>query len=299
MLKKIMQEHNVATTALLSNFWKREAKMKKNWPSLCIEEGVREKDLFKDDLMEHFIDPAIQIEAEQRLDKRMWLPLATRTRFFRRTVSRAVRTGIQQVIILGSGLDTLAARKAKYTKDFAVKFFEIDQEKILSCKEAIYKEHQIDKNADYIPLDYVQGHLIEELIKRCFDLTRPTLILWEGNTFYLEKSDVVRILRELVENFMQIVITFDYMHASMQTSTQQLDQASQEKCLEKTLENFAQKKSPFKTFFAPAEIISICHELGIRCVDHKTAAELAREYEVDQKPYYTAEPYSMITFERR
>ena len=89
------------------------------------------------------------------------------------------------------------------------------------------------------------------------------------------------------------------MHESMQTKTKTLDQASNDACLEKTLDEFAEKKSPFKAFFNPAEIIAMCEKLGIKCIAHKTAATLASEYGVDKKPYYTAETYSMITFERK
>lgn len=299
MLIELLKEYNVATTALLANYWKLVAKSKENWPELCQDKGEREKDLFKDTLMQHFVDSNIQAESEQRLDKRMWLPLATRGRFFRRTVSESVKNKeVRQVLILGSGFDTLPARKSKYTRDLGVRFFEVDQPQILACKEAIYAEHGVDKNAEYIGLDYVQGNLIEELKQRSLDFTSPTLILWEGNTFYLEKTEVIRVLHELAENFQNLIITFDYMHEVMHTKTQTLDKESHGTCLEKTLDQFAEKKSPFKTFFDPAEIISICEALGIKCIDHKTAATLASEYGVDQKPYYTAKTYSMITFER-
>lgn len=300
MREKILKDHNVATTSLLANYWKNEAKSKENWPTLTQKQGTREKDLFKDPLMQNFVNEQVKEEAEQRLDKRMWLPLATRTRFFRQTVSDVVKNKeIKQVIILGSGFDTLPARKIKYTQQFGVRFFEIDQPQILKCKERIYAEQYINKNATYITLDYVKGDLIAALTSNDIDFTKPTLILWEGNTFYLEKEEVLRILRDLSSKFSHLVITFDYMHTLMQTGTQQLDSSAKEKCLEKTLDEFASKKSPFKTFFEPDEIVSLCEELGIQCIDHKTAAELAKEYKVDQEPYYTAETYSMVTFEHK
>jgi methyltransferase (TIGR00027 family) len=300
MLRKLLEEHTVTTTALLANYWKLIAKAKENWQEICLERGERQKDLFKDPLMQHFVDPVIKSEAEHRLDKRMWLPLATRTRFFRRTISRAVKhKDIKQIIILGSGFDTLPARKLKYSEQFGVKFFEVDQPNLLECKRMIYAELQINQNAEYIGSDYVKNDLIESLKKRSIDFNLPTLILWEGNTFYLEKQEVIIILQMLAKNFAHPIITFDYMHAAMQTQSTQLDQAANEKSLEKTLEQFSKKKSPFKTFFAPTEIVALCEGLGIQCIDHKTAAELAKEYGVDNKPYYTAETYSVVTFERR
>ncbi|STX50738.1 O-Methyltransferase involved in polyketide biosynthesis [Legionella busanensis] len=299
MLKKILNDYNVATTALLANYWKDEAKKKENWPTLTQKQGSRDKDLFKDAEMAKFVNEEIEKEAKERLDKRMWLPLATRTRFFRRTISDAVKhKDVKQIIILGSGFDTLATRKAKYTQQFSARFFEIDQPSILKCKEEIFAENHVNKNATYIGLDYVKGNLIEALKNNDIDFNKPTLILWEGNTFYLEKEEVIQILKNLANQFNHLIITFDYMHALMQTKTKTLDSAANENCLEKTLDEFASKKSPFKAFFAPEEIVSICEELGIHCIDHKTAAALAKDYQVDEEPYYTAETYSVATFER-
>ena len=299
MLKALLETHNVATTALLALYWKHIAKSKENWPEVCQTTGSREKDLFKDDYLKLFINDDVKHEAEQRLDKRMWLPVATRTRFFRRTVSEAVKKqNIQQVIILGSGFDTLPVRKSKYTQNTGVRFFEVDQPELLSCKEAIYKQYDINKNADYIKLDYVKQNLIEALIGHGLDRNQPTLILWEGNTFYLEKTEVEAILRQLAEHFPHIIITFDYMHNTMQTQTQALDQASHEACLENTLSQFKKSQSPFKSFFVPADLVDFCESLGMNCMQHKTAAELAQEYQVDDAPYYTAETYSLMTVGR-
>lgn len=298
-IKNILEENDVATTALLINYWKNKARQKTNWPLLTQQQGTREKDLFKDSIMPLFINEQVENDAKLRLDERMWLPTATRGRFFRRTVSDGVKhKGVKQIILLGSGFDTLAARKEKYTKQFGANFFEIDQDKILKCKAQIYLENNIAQNATYIGMDYVKDNLMEALAQNDIDFTKPTLILWEGNTFYLEKEDVLRILRDLSSRFQKLIITFDYMHKQMQTNQKQLDTQANDHCLEKTLGEFASKKSPFKTFFEPQEMGTICEELGIKCVNHKTAAELAQEYKVDETPYYTAGIYSMVTFER-
>ena len=195
-VRDLLKEYNISTTAVLANYWKTEAKSKKNWPAICQQPGGRERDLFKDSLMGHFFDAEAKQDAVERLDPRMWLSLASRTRFFRRTVSHAVKhKAVKQVIILGSGFDTLPARKIKYTNELGVTFFEIDQSHLLACKQAIYAENHVDKNADYIGIDYVKENLIEQLKMHAVDFTVPTLILWEGNTFYLDKTDVINIYR--------------------------------------------------------------------------------------------------------
>lgn len=297
MYEKILKYYDVAITSALANYWKNEAKSKINWPELTQKQGTRETDLFKDPLMEVFVNEQVKTEAEKRLDKRMWLPLGTRTRFFRRTVSEAVHSkAVTQVIILGSGFDTLSVRKAKYSQQLGVRFFEVDQPEVLECKKQLLSAQYLNKNATYIGLDYVKGDLIAELATNKIDFNQPTLILWEGNTFYLEKEEVLNILSNLSSKFSRLIITFDYMHNMMQTNTQQLDSAAKEQCLEKTLNDFASKNAPFKAFFAPEELVTLCKEFGIYCVDHKTAAALAKEYQVDESPYYTAETYSVITF---
>lgn len=301
MLLKLLETHNVATTALLTNYWKSVAKSKENWAALSIKPGVRENDLFKDEFLQHFIDTDGRTKhaAEERLDLRMWLPLATRTRFFRRTVSDAVKSKrVEQVIILGSGFDTLAVRKSKYTSDFGVRFFEVDKPNVLACKRDIYERAGIAPNAIYIPLEYTSDNLMPALQDAGVDFSRPTLILWEGNTFYLEKEEVIQILHKLAENFPTVVVAFDYMHTQMHEEASSIDAESRDISIQHTLTTFAQKKSPFKAFFTPSEIASLCQTLGIGCGIDKTAADLAIEYEVDDEPYYTAKPYSVVSFSR-
>ncbi len=301
MLRNLLQEHAVSTTALLANYWKSEARCEKNWDRLCQKKGARAKDLFKDKLnvMEKFIDEEVVREGKDRLDKNMWLPLATRTRFFRKTVSKHVKNGqAEQVIILGCGFDTLSMSKKKYSAEFKTKFFEIDQPNVLACKKAILEKCEMDTNATYIPLDYVKGDLCEALRQAGVDFTKPTLILWEGNTFYLERDDVIATLKKLSSSFDKLVLSFDYMHGTMQTKTNELDTNANSQALENTLTAFEKKKSPFKSFFDPTDMNAICEALGLTLVDRQSTADLAILYDVDRDPYYTAKPYSVTTFKK-
>src|SRR3990167_411269 len=141
MLRKILESHDVTTTAALALYWKSVAKSHTQWDELTVQKGPRQKDLFKDDIMQTLVaqDDTLAQKAREVLPIKMWLPLATRTRFFRRTLSHHIKTnGIQQVILLGGVLDTLAARKEKYPRQHDVKFFEVDHATLLKAKESIY-----------------------------------------------------------------------------------------------------------------------------------------------------------------
>jgi methyltransferase (TIGR00027 family) len=286
MFRMFLKELDVATTAPLTNYWKDKAKSKDNWPALTIQQGKRPKDLFKDPFLNLFYDDETKTDAEQRLDKRMWLPLATRTRYFRKTVSQAVKEqGIQQIIILGSGFDTLPVRKAKYSESHQVRFFEIDQPKILECKHKVYEANQIEQNAIYVGLDYTKHDFIANLQAHSLDTALPTLILWEGNTFYLDKEQVIGIIHKIAAEFEHVVLSFDFMHDGMRGENS-------------TLESFAKRQSPFKSFFTVDEMMELFSTLKMECQSHATGADLARDYEVDETPYHTAEPYSMVTFRK-
>ena len=281
---KQLSEFTVAFTAFLTSFWKDQARSKENWEKLTITLGSRPKPLFKDPYLKLFYNDAIAAEGVERLDQRMWLPLATRTRYFRRTISQAVKEqGIEQILILGSGFDTLAVRKAKYSQNFGVRFFEIDRPEIMECKQAIFSANGLDKNAVYVGLDYTQEKFISKLKEQGLDPNKPTFVLWEGNTFYLEKEKVIETLATLAQQFPKLLLSFDFMHDQIQEETQ-------------TLDSFAKKNSPFKAFFNPDEIMKICQEQELSCQSHFNTAELAKLYDVDKTPYHTAEPYSVITF---
>lgn len=284
----------VSSTAMLAIYWKNEARKKERWDAICIEKGDRKVDLFKDELMAYFCNGDIKQAAETRLDKRMWLPLATRTRFFRRTLSHYVKcpsSSIKQVILLGGGCDTLPARKA----DYPVRFIEIDKAEVLEVKQRVYQEHGIEPNTTFIPLDYIKQNLLGALEVNQIDFTLPTFILFEGNSFYLNKSDVLNLFNLLADAFPNLILSFDFMHDEMATQTKNLDSQAQEHSLQQTLSSFKKNNAAFKTFFTPIEIAQQCEELGFEIAEQATATELARAYHVDQNPYYTAAIYSVIT----
>lgn len=282
-LKNILSEHGVPSTAALTNYWKDFARLHKNFSAVTISQGQRASDLYKDPYLSLFYNEHTAIEARNRLDIRMWLPLATRTKYFRKTLSTLIKTdGVQQVVILGAGFDTLAVRKQKYSEVYGVVFYEIDHKKILSCKESIFKAHGINKNAKYIGMDYTQEDFIASLLISGLNKNLPTFFLWEGNTFYLQKEMVLTILKRLSETFPKLIISFDFMHP----------QIEQEK---KTIDNFAKKESPFQTFFTEAEIDKECQQLSLSTLSHFTTDILATKFELDETPYHTAKPYSVIT----
>lgn len=283
--------NSVATTALLVTHWKNEARKKDNWPAIAIQPGARDKDLFKDDYYAKYINGAVVAEASARLDKRLWLATATRTKFFRKAISQAVKEGVSQVVLLGGGLDTLAARKP-YA---GVHYYKIDVPEVLAVERQVMGDVG---NQVSIPLDYVKEDLLKALRATDIDFEKPTCVLWEGNVFYLEPQDFDGVLRQISAIFPRLILAFDFMHETMHAQTTQLDQQGGAAALAETLKSFEVKKSPFKFFCMPAQMDEKCKAVGLKQQVMKTAAELAIAYQVDENPYYTAKPYSVAVYRR-
>jgi methyltransferase (TIGR00027 family) len=138
-----------------------------------------------------------------------------RTKYFDEVLSTQISLGYKQVVILGSGLDTRAARKNVE----GVAYFEIDDKTTLQLKEEVLKKNNIPANVCYIPGDYVKDDLVSLLRENQFNFESPTYFLWEGNTTLLTKEDITFVLKQIRDNVKKIRLSFDYMSARVISRT--------------------------------------------------------------------------------
>ncbi len=120
---------------------------------------------------------------------------ATRTHFFDAYFTAAVKTGIRQVVILASGLDSRAYRLDWPT---GTDVFEIDQPKVLAYKAATLGNHGAVPNAcrHAVPVD-LRDDWPAALKGSGFDVTRPTAWLAEGLLPYLPADAQDRLFEML------------------------------------------------------------------------------------------------------
>ena len=146
-----------------------------------------------------FVDPwAEAIAGEEgeaiarRLDAKfppmeLWLTL--RVAYLDRLVAQAVdRLSIRQVVILGAGYDTRAARLPRA----GVRFFEVDHPATQAHKRARLAElrdYPVD-NATYASCNFEREDPIERLVACGFATTEPALVVWEGVVPYLTEGAV-------------------------------------------------------------------------------------------------------------
>jgi methyltransferase (TIGR00027 family) len=120
---------------------------------------------------------------------------AVRTHFFDAFFAEAVESGIRQIVILASGLDSRAYR-LPWPQGTVV--FEIDQPKVLEYKAATLGEHGVQPSAERheVAVDLRQDWPAA-LQAAGFDPARPTAWLAEGLLMYLPADAQDRLFEQI------------------------------------------------------------------------------------------------------
>ena len=143
-----------------------------------------------------FVDKVAAVDTEAAaIFEHMGNYQAVRTHFFDAFFADAAASGIRQIVILASGLDSRAYRLEWPT---GTEVFEIDQPKVLEYKSATLAEHGVQPSAvlRHVPVD-LRVDWPAALRDNGFDETAPTAWLAEGLLMYLP-ADAQDLLFERV-----------------------------------------------------------------------------------------------------
>jgi methyltransferase (TIGR00027 family) len=142
----------------------------------------------------------------------MELWTAVRTAYIDLRVRRALSPawGIKQVVILGAGLDTRAARLAFP----GVRFFEVDHP-----ESQAHKRRRIEAasgypaaSASYVACDFESQDFLDQLVRSGFREVEPAFFVWEGVTPYLTETAVRSTLRRIASGTSpSSVVVFDHL----------------------------------------------------------------------------------------
>jgi len=140
------------------------------------------------------------------------LPLhfALRKRCIEDLVRDSLARGIEQVVVVGAGLDTLALRLCR--EHPSVRFLEIDHPATQHIKRKAVKEMAPDAILDFISAD-LSHESFSDVIARWprYGLHRPTLFVAEAIFMYLTQSEVESFFTSLGEGVTAPRIIFTFM----------------------------------------------------------------------------------------
>lgn len=138
---------------------------------------------------------------------RLMALMSLRTEMFDTTLRDSLDS-VEQVVILGAGWDT-RAYDLPDCSDHRV--FEVDAPATHKAKRAALAEAGVDtSHVTFVAADFNEQSWLEALKAHGFDPTKPTYVLWEGVTMYLEKEAIANTLRSLTRLAHGSVIAFDY-----------------------------------------------------------------------------------------
>jgi methyltransferase (TIGR00027 family) len=107
-------------------------------------------------------------------------------------VREAVEAGVDQLVILGAGCDTLSLRLAQ--KLAQVKVFELDREPVIDFRRRVLQEHSaLAENIRLLAIDFHDQDPGAALTANGFDQNRPAVLVAEGVIEYLTGDAVERL----------------------------------------------------------------------------------------------------------
>ena len=121
-------------------------------------------------------------------DMELWI--AVRTAYIDSFVRRATRgpAAIRQVVVLGAGFDTRAARISSPT----VRYFEVDTPSSSLAKRTGVQRLKgyPSEAATFVTCDFESEDFIDRLVDSGFDPKSPAAFVWEGVSYYLTEDAV-------------------------------------------------------------------------------------------------------------
>jgi methyltransferase (TIGR00027 family) len=144
----------------------------------------------------------------------MELWIAVRTAFFDACVLAQLERGTVQVVLLGAGFDTRAARLARP----GVRFFEVDRAE--SQAEKLARLSRLPgypaTPATYVACDFEASDFLDALSAAGFAREAPAVFVWEGVTPYLTEPAVRATLRRIATGAdASSVVLFDHLRTKI------------------------------------------------------------------------------------
>ena len=199
--------------------------------------------------------------------------ILARARFVEDLVAEQAARGVGQYVILGAGLDTFVQRQPELASRLLV--FEIDR----PGPEAWKRQRLIDLGLNippflhFVPVDLEAGDAWWERLEASgFDSARPAVVASTGVSMYLTKDAIAATLRQVAALAAGSTLAMSFMLPI------ELADPEVRPGIERAAAGARANGTPFISFFAPAEMLTLARDAGYRDVSHVSAATLSQLY---------------------
>lgn len=154
---------------------------------------------------------------------KFWAPggqelLTIRARLVDELAVAQVAQGVQQIVLLGAGFDTLAWRQDKALQQATI--FEVDHPATQHAKHQAAERIGLPDNLRFVAVDFEREDFTEKLRAAGFAATQPAFFSWVGVSYYLTEGAVADTLQRIAASCPRgTKVVWDYMLAEVVAGT--------------------------------------------------------------------------------
>ncbi|MGP3772495.1 class I SAM-dependent methyltransferase [Streptomyces sp. SDT5-1] len=199
--------------------------------------------------------------------------MVSRARFVEDLVESESARGVDQYVILGAGLDTLAQRRPDLAGRLDV--YEVDQPGPQSWKRERLDAlgYGVPEYLHLVPVDFeARESWWDGLTAAGFDPRRPALVVSTGVAMYLTREATAATLEQVAKLAPGSTLALSFI-----LPADRID-AADRAGMETSRKGASAAGTPFRSFYAPEDMLALAREAGFRTVEHVPGTELATRY---------------------
>jgi methyltransferase (TIGR00027 family) len=199
--------------------------------------------------------------------------MVARARYVEDLVAERAAVGVTQYVILGAGLDTFAERRPDLAA--RLRIFEVDQEGTQAWKRRRLAELGVGvpDSLRLVPIDFESGDSWwDGLVSAGFETGEPAVVASTGVTMYLAKDTTAATLRQLATLASGSTVAMSFLLPA------ELVDEGDRPGLEASASGAHASGTPFVSYFAPEEFLTMTRTAGFVDARHVAAQELAERY---------------------
>ncbi len=201
--------------------------------------------------------------------------VAIRARFADDLTKEMASAGLQQLVLLGAGFDSMALRIKETLAEVTV--FEVDHPATQVVKRKVMARLGAPDNLRFVAVDFEKDDFVEKLKTAGFDATRRSLIIWMGVSYYLTAQAMARALTQIASlGGGGTRLTFDYFLQEV------IDQTTTNPEARFAARRVAQLSEPWLFGLKPEAVAGYLAAFGFQLIADYDAEALRRKYRVQR-----------------
>jgi methyltransferase (TIGR00027 family) len=196
-----------------------------------------------------------------------------RARYIEDHVEEVSLHGVNQYVLLGSGLDTFAQRKPEIAS--RLKIFEVEKSSTLEWKRHRLQElgFSFQAGLKYVPVNFEAGTTWwEQLLKSGFNPAEKAIVTSVGVSMYLTKDAIAKTFENMngLASGSKFIMTF-MLPLELVDPEDRLG-------YERSLKGAQASGTPFISFFSPPEMLQFAASFGFKKTEHFSTKDLTQKY---------------------